>query len=81
MEKNGYHKNFLNKYINRFMRKHYGEDNSKENIFKYPRVKKFFMRSPFIRKISQQIEKEINSFCVKLDFETKFLLIIDYIIV
>ena len=34
-----------------------------------------FMRLPFIREISPQIEKEINSFCTKLDFETKFLLI------
>ena len=33
------------------------------------------MRLPFIREISPQIEKEINSFFAKLDFETKFLLI------
>ena len=30
------------------------------------------MRLPFIREISLQIEKEINSFFAKLDFETKF---------
>ena len=42
LEKNGYHKNFLNKHINRFMEKHYGKDIPKENIFKDPRVKKFF---------------------------------------
>ena len=35
------------------------------------------MRLPFIREISPQIEKEINSFFAKLDFETKFLLIND----
>ena len=35
------------------------------------------MRLPFIREISPQIEKEINSFCAKLAFETKFLLIND----
>ena len=33
------------------------------------------MRSLFIRKISLQIEKEINSFWAKLDFKAKFLLI------
>ena len=77
LEKNGYPKNFLNKHINRFMEKHYGKDIPKENIFKDPRVKKFFMRLPFIREISPQIEKEINSFFAKLDFETKFLLIND----
>ena len=75
--KNDHPKNFLNKHINRFMEKHYGKDIPKENIFKDPRVKKFFMRLPFIREISPQIEKEINSFFAKLDFETKFLLIND----
>ena len=45
LEKNGYPKNSLNKHINRFIGKHYG----KENIFKDPRTKKFFMRLPFIR--------------------------------
>ena len=35
------------------------------------------MRLPFIRKISPKIEKEINSFCAKLDYENKFLLIND----
>ena len=35
------------------------------------------MRLPFIREISPQIEKEINAFCAKLDFETKLLLISD----
>ena len=70
-------KTFLSKHINRFMGKHYGKNIHKENIFKDPRVKKFFMQLPFIRKISPQIEKEINSFFAKLDFETKFLLIND----
>ena len=32
------------------------------------------MRLSFIREVSPQIEKEINSFCAKLNFETKFLL-------
>ena len=59
------------------MEKHYGKDIPKENIFKDPRVKKFFMRLSFIREFSPQIEKEINSFFAKLDFETKFLLIKD----
>ena len=77
LEKNGYPKNFLNKHIKRFMKKHYGKDIPKENIFKDPRVKKFFMRLPFIRENSPQIEKEINSFFAKLDFEAKFLLIND----
>ena len=35
------------------------------------------MRLSFICEISSQIEKEINSFFAKLDFETKFLLIND----
>ena len=35
------------------------------------------MRLPFIHEISPQIEKEINSFFAKLDFEAKFLLIND----
>ena len=35
------------------------------------------MRLSFIREISPQIEKEINSFCAKLDFETKLLSIND----
>ena len=59
------------------MEKHYGKDIPKENIFKDPRVKKFFMRSPFIREISRQIEKGIKSFFAKLDFETNFLLLND----
>ena len=59
------------------MEKHYGKDIPKENIFKDLRVKKFFMRLPFIRENSPQIEKEINSFFAKLDFEVKFLLIND----
>ena len=33
------------------------------------------MRLPFMREISFQIEKEIDFFYAKLDFETKFLLI------
>ena len=36
LEQNGYPKNFLNKHINRFMKKHYGKDIPKENIFKDP---------------------------------------------
>ena len=35
------------------------------------------MRLPFVREFSPQIEKEINSFFAKLDYETKFLLIND----
>ena len=35
------------------------------------------MRLPFIREISPQIEKIISSFCAKLNFENKFLLIND----
>ena len=62
LEKNGYPKNFLNKHTNRFMEKHYGKDIPKEHIFKDRRVKNFFMRLPFIREISTQIEKEINLF-------------------
>ena len=54
-----------------------GKDNSNENIFKNPRVKKFCMRLPFLREILPQIEKENRSFCAKLDFETKCLLISD----
>ena len=51
---------------------------SPKKIFSRTReLKSFFMRLPFIREISPQIEKEINSFFVKLDFETKFLLIND----
>ena len=42
-EKTGHPKSFLNKHINRFMQKHYGKDSPKENIFKDPRVKKFFV--------------------------------------
>ena len=75
LEKNGYPKNFLNKHINRFMEKHYGKDIPKNTTFKDTRVKKFFTRLPFIREISPQIEKEINSFFAKLDFETKFFLL------
>ena len=41
------------------------------------KLNKFFLRLAFFREISLQIEKEINSFCAKLDFETKFLLIND----
>ena len=44
------------------MEKHYGKDIPKEHIFKDRQVKIFFMRLPFIREISPQIEKEINSF-------------------
>ena len=62
LEKNDYPKNFLNMHINRFMEKHYEKDIPKEHIFKDPRVKKLFMRLPFIREISLQVEKEINSF-------------------
>ena len=54
------------------------EKTSPKKIFsRDPRVKKFFMRLPFIRENSPQIEKEINSFFAKLDFEAKFLLIND----
>ena len=35
------------------------------------------MGLPFIREILPQIGKENNSFCAKLDFETKLLLIND----
>ena len=72
LEKNGYPKNFLNKYINRFTEKHYRKYIPKEIIFKDPRVKKFFMRLPFIYEISSQIEKEINSFFAKLDLKPNF---------
>ena len=54
------------------MEKHYGKDIPKEIIFKDPRVKKFFMRLPFIHEISSQIEKEINSFFAKLDLKPNF---------
>ena len=35
------------------------------------------VRLLFFREISLEIEKENNSFCANLDFETKFLLIND----
>ena len=47
------------------------------NKFINHRGKKFLMRFPFIREISQQIEKRIDSFCAKLDFKAKLLLISD----
>ena len=72
LEKNGYPKNFLNKHINRFMEKHYGKDIPKETIFKDPRVKEFFMQLPFIREISPQTEKEINSFLPSLILKPNF---------
>ena len=78
LEKNGYPKYFLNKLqISHFLGKHCAEDSPKENIIKEPLVKSIFMRLPFIRDISLQVEKEINSFCAKLDFELKIKVFIN----
>ena len=54
------------------MEKHYGKDIPKETIFKDPRVKEFFMQLPFIREISPQTEKEINSFLPSLILKPNF---------
>ena len=42
LKQNGYPKNFLNKRIIRFLKKHYDEDSPKKHIFKKLRAKNFF---------------------------------------
>ena len=77
LEKNGCPKNFQNKLINRFMKKHYGEDIAKKIFSRTLELKSLLCGYHFIHEISPQIGNEINSFCAKLDFETKFLIIND----
>ena len=65
-------KKFLNKHINRFLGKHKGKDSLKKNVLKDSRVKKNFIRLPFIREISLQIKRKKNLFAPSLILKPNF---------
>ena len=72
----GYPKSFINKNIKRLLIKFQSQNNStpQSNVFDQP-SKIVYIKLPYVREISKQLSKEINSFFRKFDTNMKLRLI------